>query len=67
MRVSITILVTSLVVMSSLNRSRAQDMVDASTVRKFIYPSSHCIEHVAVDFDSLITESWMVECSENIV
>lgn len=61
-----TLFAGCLVVVAGLDRSRAQDVVQIVAIWLLVNPFTDCIEHVSVDFDTLIAKSWMMEYSENI-
>jgi hypothetical protein len=54
-------------VMTSLDRFGAQNLVKVVAVWLLIYPISDSVEHGAMDLDRLVPESRVVESAENII
>ena len=55
------------VILSSLNKSRAEDAVEIVGVGLLLYPLAYGVEHVPVDFDALVAECGVVECAEDVL
>jgi hypothetical protein len=61
-----TLFADCLVIVASSNRSRAENTVQVVSVGLLLNPFSYGIEHVPVDFKTLISQSWVVKNAKDI-
>lgn len=66
-RVTLVILAGQNVVLPILDRFGAEDMVKVVTSWILINPFTDRVKHIPLNFDSLVTEGWVVESTKNIV
>ena len=66
-RVSNVFLAEGLVIPSCSDRSRAENIVEIMSIRLLLNPFSNSIEHVPVDFDALVPQSWVMKCTKNVI
>lgn len=55
------------VVFATLDRIRREHMVQFMAARVLLCPHTNSLEHVTLNVNALVAESWMVECAKNIV
>lgn len=56
----------TLVIMAIFDRLGAQNMIELITIWLLVNPFLHCVEHVSVDLETLVSESWVMESSADI-
>jgi len=56
-----------LVIASSSNRSRAENVVEIVSVWLLLNPFSDRVKHIPVDFKAFISQSWVMKNPENII
>jgi len=66
-RVSNVLFAEGRVIPSRSDRSRAENIVEIMSIRLLLNPFSNSIEHVPVDFDALVPQSWVMKCTKNVI
>jgi hypothetical protein len=66
MVMNILIAVTRMIV-ASFDGCRTKDMVEVATVWLLVNPFSYGVEHVAMNLEVLIAESWMMKNTKDII
>jgi hypothetical protein len=56
-----------LVVLSSSDGSRTENAIQIMGVWLLLDPFSNSIEHISMDFDTLVPQGWVVEYSKDII
>lgn len=67
MRVSDVPFSACLVVVSSSNRSRTENAIQVMCIGLLLNPFPDGIEHISMDLEALISQSWVMENAKNIV
>ncbi len=67
MRVSNVFFTEGLVITSCSNRSRAENIVEIMSIWLLFNPFPNSIEHVPVNFDALVPQSWVMKCTKNVI
>jgi hypothetical protein len=56
-----------LVIPSSSDGSRTENVVQVVSIRLFLNPFSNGVEHVPVDLEALVSQSWVMEYTEDVI
>ena len=67
MRVANILFAKCLMVLSSSDRDRTEDAIQIVGIWLLLYPLADSVEHVPMDFKALIPQSWMMECTKDII
>jgi hypothetical protein len=66
-RVSNILFAERLMVPSSSDRGRTENAVKIMGIGLFLYPLANSVEHVPMDFKALITQSWVMEYTKDVI
>jgi hypothetical protein len=56
-----------LMIPSSSDGSRVKNIVQVVSIRLLLNPLSNGVEHVPMDLEALISQSWVVEYTEDVI